>query len=176
MGTLTYKGNVSVGVAFPLFPVLAASVTATLPPLLVDIQAKVSALLVAVAAFNVAPPSLLLDASAAITAFGAITGSLSLILPMVDFTVSFSLGIIAKLKIQIAAIQLARTVTANFVGPSASASVIVAVYQGPLQTFGASLAASLQGSVTGPLYLPIFVVHADNGTTTQSFGKVMKTS
>lgn len=182
MATLTYKGNVTIGVALPLFPLLAASVTATLPPLLVDVSVKVAALITATLAFGIAPPSIALDLAATIAALLAINASLALILPVVDLTVSISLGLIAKLTIQIAAINLARQLTANFVGPSAQASVVVAVYQGPLNTFGAAVAGALasalnaSGNLTIPIYLPIFMVRSSSATTVQSMGKVFKTS
>ena len=179
---LLFLGEVSVGVAIPLFLQLSLAIELLIPGLLAEITAKLAGYASLQASLGIKPPSLAgsIELTAKIAASLAAALSLGFVPPSVDFAFAAVVTLIAQLNLQLGALQAALDLALQIKDLCAAGGIKLFLYKGPLADFGATLDAQV-GAKAGldvhvPIYVPIFVVDASaNPETVTALGKVFKT-
>lgn len=182
MGTLTFLGQVTLGVYLPLLLALSLQVNASLAALVPQLSARLAGYLALSAKIAIKPPSLL----ASIDLAGKIVASLNAALstgfvpPSVDFTGSLLVGLIAQLQAQLTGLQALLSLALQVKGLTAAGGFSSFLYQGPLSDLGARITAQAPAQASldpsTPVVATLLLVEASNTSSVAAMNTLFKTS
>ncbi len=179
MGELIYIGEVSVGVAIPLFLSLALQVELAIAGLIPQIAAKLAGYAALQLKLSIKPPSINASLEIAAKILASIQASIGFTPPSINFTADLLLVLILQLKLQLAGLKALLDLALQVKGLAAAAGIKLFVYKGPLLHLGATLDAQVgvKASIDldVPIFVPIFVVEASRTETVFALKKVFKT-
>ena len=179
MGELIYVGEVSIGVAIPLFLSLALQVELAIAGLIPQLAAKLAGYIDLQLRLSIKPPSLNASLDIAAKILASLQASIGFTLPSVNFTGELLLGLILQLKLQLAGLKALLDLALQIKGLAAAAGIKLFVYKGPLAHLGATLDAQVgvKASIDLdiPIYVPLFVVEASRTETVAALRTVLKT-